>query len=191
MRLLILLIAVGYAVNGSFMLIAPQSWYDTVPGMHFFGPYNTHFIRDVSIVYLVSAGGFAWGLRAQRAGYLLMASAWPALHAIYHLQVWAARGFPVDIILAVNAPFDALKFSNDTSLTWYRASNYARRGFCNKCGSSLFWHGDKLDGHKDRIAIALGALDAPTGLALTEHIFVADKGDYYEIADGLPQKEKY
>jgi len=102
MRLLIMLIAVYYAVNGLFMLISPQFWYNTVPGMPFFGPYNTHFIRDISIIYIVSAAGFAWGLRAQWAGTLLMASAWPALHAIYHLQVWSARGFPVDIILVVN-----------------------------------------------------------------------------------------
>ncbi len=102
MRLLILAIAVTYAVNSLLMLILPQFWYDTVPGISMLGPYNTHLVRDVGIVYLVSAGGFAWGLRTQRAGFLLMASAWPALHAIYHLQVWAARGFPVDIILAVN-----------------------------------------------------------------------------------------
>lgn len=35
---------------------------------------------------------------------------------------------------------------------------------------------------------ALGALDAPTGFRLEEHIFVAHKGDYYDIADGLLQK---
>jgi hypothetical protein len=39
-----------------------------------------------------------------------------------------------------------------------------------------------------RIALATGSIDAPTGLALKEHIFVASKGDYDGIADGLPQK---
>jgi len=33
-------------------------------------------------------------------------------------------------------------------------------------------------------SVALGAIDGPTGLALERHIFVADKGDYYEIGDG-------
>lgn len=41
--------------------------------------------------------------------------------------------------------------------------------------------------HRLSIAIAMGAFDAPTGAVLGHHIFVADKGDYYEIADGLPQ----
>jgi hypothetical protein len=37
------------------------------------------------------------------------------------------------------------------------------------------------------IDIAAGSLDQPTGLALAQHIFVADKGDYYEIVDELPR----
>ena len=32
-----------------------------------------------------------------------------------------------------------------------------------------------------------GAFHAPTGLKGEAHIFVADKGDYYSIDDGLPQ----
>ncbi len=34
----------------------------------------------------------------------------------------------------------------------------------------------------------MGAFDGPTHTKLAIHIFVADKGDYYEIADGVPQK---
>ena len=30
-------------------------------------------------------------------------------------------------------------------------------------------------------------LEAPAATALERHIFVADKGDYYEMGDGLPQ----
>ncbi len=36
----------------------------------------------------------------------------------------------------------------------------------------------------------MGAFDTPTGTHLTKHIFVADKGDYYEISDGLPQNQQ-
>ncbi len=71
----------------------------------------------------------------------------------------------------------------DRGLKWYRASATARRGFCGECGSTLFWQGDA----DDATAILAGSLDAPTGLKLARHIFVADKGDYYEITDGLPQ----
>lgn len=69
---------------------------------------------------------------------------------------------------------------------WFAASPAAERGFCPDCGSFLFWHAHD----EDTISFAMGALDGPTGLALEKHIFVADKGDYYEIGDGLPQLER-
>ena len=59
--------------------------------------------------------------------------------------------------------------------------------FCSRCGSVLFW--DRAA--EDRIAIAMGAFDSPTGTRLEKHIFVADKGDYYEIGDGLPQIQRW
>lgn len=65
---------------------------------------------------------------------------------------------------------------------WYVSSEKARRGFCPSCGSNLFW-----DGPGENLSILAGCLDGPTGLNLIGHIFCADKGDYYEIADGLPQ----
>ena len=68
-------------------------------------------------------------------------------------------------------------------MRWYQASEKVRRGFCATCGSFLFW--DPIG--RARIAIGMGAFDNPTGTRLGHHIFVADKGDYYEIADGLPQ----
>ena len=43
---------------------------------------------------------------------------------------------------------------------------------------------------RDWTSIALGAFDGPTGLQLERHIFVAEKGDYYALADGLPQNER-
>ena len=73
----------------------------------------------------------------------------------------------------------------DGPLTWYRSSAQAERGVCPRCGSSLFW---QIDGEAGQ-SVALGSLDAPTGLRLEAHIFAQDRGDYDEIADGLPIRE--
>lgn len=70
-------------------------------------------------------------------------------------------------------------------VSWYAASDKARRGFCPRCGSFLFWKAHA----EDTMSFALGALEAPTGLRLEKHIFVKDKGDYYDIADGVPQQD--
>jgi hypothetical protein len=60
------------------------------------------------------------------------------------------------------------------------------RGFCRECGSSLFWD----PRGKKNISIAAGALDLPTHLKTTRHVWVSQKGDYYEITDNLPQHEE-
>ena len=70
-------------------------------------------------------------------------------------------------------------------LSWYQTSDIARRGFCRKCGSTLFWEPFELDS----TGIVAGTLDNPTGLKTIGHIFVAEKADFYEIGDDLPQFE--
>ena len=69
---------------------------------------------------------------------------------------------------------------------WYAASDIAKRGFCPTCGCFLFWkHNDESS-----ISFSMGCIDGPTGLKIQKHIFVADKGDYYDIADGVPQRDQ-
>ena len=80
---------------------------------------------------------------------------------------------------ALRADFDI-----EGDVTWYALTDTAKRGFCPVCGSFLFWSAHEDDG----MSFSLGAIDGPTDLCLQKHIFVADKGDYYEIADGLPQR---
>jgi hypothetical protein len=50
----------------------------------------------------------------------------------------------------------------------------------------LFWE----PVFREWTSVALGSIDGPSGLKLQRHIFVAEKGDYYAIADGLPQNER-
>ncbi|HEX9858030.1 MAG TPA: GFA family protein [Paracoccaceae bacterium] len=85
-----------------------------------------------------------------------------------------------------SASFD----SDEAGLHWRRRETLAeyvtpgggQRGFCSGCGSSLYFRA--ADG---AFSVEAGVVDAPTGGWLARHIFVADKGDYYTLADGLPQ----
>jgi len=72
------------------------------------------------------------------------------------------------------------------SLSWFLSSDKVRRGFCSVCGASLFFDPVDRDKH-DWVGVSMGAFDTPTRTRMALHIFVADKGDYYEIDDGLPQ----
>lgn len=84
---------------------------------------------------------------------------------------------------ATNVGNDDLHVEGADAITWFAASSDALRGFCSTCGSALFWKGNDAD----YTSIMAGAFDLPSELAGEAHIFVADKGDYYDIADGLPQ----
>lgn len=86
-------------------------------------------------------------------------------------------------IAATQIDRNGLTVTGEEALTWYAASDHARRGFCRRCGAHLFWEWRD----SNRISIFMGCLDEPTGIRLHDHIFVAEKGDYYEITDGLPE----
>jgi hypothetical protein len=69
-----------------------------------------------------------------------------------------------------------LRLVADDGLRWYEDGD-RRRGFCGRCGASLFWRAPD----RDTISVAAGTLDPPTGLRTVAQIFVADAGDYYDL----------
>ncbi|MEO1249129.1 MAG: GFA family protein [Pseudomonadota bacterium] len=84
-----------------------------------------------------------------------------------------------------DVPREQVEVAGEVNIKWFQSSYRARRGFCSICGSSMFFD---VPG-TDWIGISMGAFNGPTETSLLAHIFVADKGDYYEIADGLPQHQ--
>jgi len=76
-----------------------------------------------------------------------------------------------------------LEVEGEDAITWFSATDQAARGFCSVCGSHLFWR-PASDDHR---AVLAASVDEPNGLRMWRHIYVADKGGYYEIDDGLPR----
>lgn len=72
-----------------------------------------------------------------------------------------------------------LKIQSGGNLRWYRTSPEAQRGFCQQCGCSLFWKPDS----GDRISIFIGSVDGSVSLPLVAHIYLAEKGTYYEVEE--------
>jgi hypothetical protein len=65
------------------------------------------------------------------------------------------------------------------SLTWFRSSNKAERGFCATCGSNLFWR----EINSPFISIFAGTIDGRTGLKMGQQLYVESAGDYYEVPE--------
>jgi hypothetical protein len=80
-----------------------------------------------------------------------------------------------------------LRMVSEDTLSWYRSSEKAQRGFCKTCGSTLFW---KTDG-SDHTSVCVGSIDGASGLKLGGHIYVDDAGDYYEISGGAYRKARW
>jgi hypothetical protein len=90
--------------------------------------------------------------------------------------------------VAATACDDAdLRIDRDETLTWFAASEIAKRGFCKTCGSNLFWR-PTGGGH---VSVFAGTLDSDAGLEARSHIFVENKPDYLSIDDGLPQHQRF
>ncbi|NJN51100.1 MAG: hypothetical protein HC809_04290 [Gammaproteobacteria bacterium] len=74
--------------NGTFMVIAPESWYWMVPGVPDRGPFNQHFVRDIGFVYVLGGAAFIYGAVYAEHRLLLwsLPTAWLVSHALFH--VW-------------------------------------------------------------------------------------------------------
>jgi hypothetical protein len=75
------------SANGLFMLVAPQVWYDFMPGVTDTGFDNQHFIRDIGLIQLFLGIAFGVGMfrLERRIGLWAAATLWLCAHAVFHL----------------------------------------------------------------------------------------------------------
>lgn len=66
-------------------------------------------------------------------------------------------------------------------------AKFFAQAFCTTCGSKL----PRLDPSRDLAVVPMGSLDDDPGVRPTEHIFVASKAPWFEIADTLPQHAEF
>ena len=70
-------------------------------------------------------------------------------------------------------------------LRWFPGPESAtggERGFCGRCGSSMFWRAPGVT----TVSIAAGTLDGATGLRIIQHIWDEQRADW-ELEDDLPR----
>jgi len=72
-----------------------------------------------------------------------------------------------------------VEFEGAENISRIRSSKWAERGFCNKCGSNLFYH--IID--SSEFQIAAGLFDDQSGLQLSMQVFIDSKPPFYTLAD--------
>lgn len=89
--------------NAVVMWVAPYQWYQAVPGVAATGGFNDHFIRDVAIAFAVSGAALIAGVRVGNQEVALFGAAFPVLHAVFHVWIWAFhRGCATDFVALIN-----------------------------------------------------------------------------------------
>lgn len=73
-----------------------------------------------------------------------------------------------------------LRIEDEAALAWFGSSEKAERGFCQRCGSSLFWRSNEDPAYFD---VSIGTLADVSGLTLDAHIFVDSCPAYITISD--------
>ena len=109
----------------------------------------------------------------------------PLEHAPEDCHCHQCRKQTGNFYVGVNVRRANLRIAGEEQVRWFQSSEQVQRGFCGTCGSTLFWK-PTIAGYQ-WTSVALGCLDDELGLKIAKHIFVADKGSYYEIDDGAPQ----
>jgi hypothetical protein len=66
----------------------------------------------------------------------------------------------------------------------FRSSEFAERGFCPTCGSTLTMHEEVLE---DRVQVSLGSLDHPERVSPDDHVWTRSRIPWFEIDDALPR----
>lgn len=90
------------------------------------------------------------------------------------------------IFLAFQVAPGDVDFEGKENIACYASSDWAERGFCRNCGSSLFYRVTAGGPHQGQYHLGMGTLDEPDGVALTSEIFTDQKPDGYRFAGDLP-----
>jgi len=81
-------------------------------------------------------------------------------------------------LMAVDCDTD-VSFEGEENITVFNSSNWAERGFCNKCGSHLFY---RLKESRQYI-IPMGLFDIDKGFVFEHQVFVDEKPSFYSFAN--------
>ncbi|MCY6380454.1 GFA family protein [Hoeflea prorocentri] len=88
-------------------------------------------------------------------------------------QRWAAGPF-----FAVDCG-DSVVIESGDDLERYGSSEWGERGFCRKCGASLFWN---MKGH-GAYQVSLAAFETRPDVRFTSEIFIDEKPHCYDFAN--------
>jgi hypothetical protein len=79
---------------------------------------------------------------------------------------------------------DGIDIETPANIRWHRSSDWAERGSCTTCGTTLFYR--LVDG--DYLNVSAGSLDDQGAIQqIDEHVFIDEKPAHYDFAGNAPR----
>lgn len=100
MKPCLIALALFYGLNGLWMLVAPDLWFATIPGVEETGPFNAHLVRDTGLGFIAAAAALCLlAVRPKEGrGYAVLACLFLLGHACLHLVEFLAHEMSVSSI---------------------------------------------------------------------------------------------
>lgn len=97
------------------------------------------------------------------------------------------RKFSGGIELGLQIPAKGVIWETADTVATFASSDWAERGFCRICGSSLFWR-LTAEGPMHRMyALCVGSLDTLEGLEFSSEVYIDAKPECYAFAGARQQ----
>ena len=97
-------------------------------------------------------------------------------HNVHACHCSICRRQTSGVIMTIDIEQGSLNFIKQNRLAIYESSEWGERGFCNACGTNLFWR-TKDQSYCNVNAFALN--DMPEDLNLDMEIYIDSKPDFY------------
>lgn len=103
----------------------------------------------------------------------------PAKCGVCHCEM--CRRWTGSALIGVTVPVDKVTFSGD-ALRVITSSTWAERGFCNKCGSGMFFKVTLEGDYSGNIELPIGVFDDADGFEMSNEIYIDHKPDSFAYA---------
>lgn len=95
---------------------------------------------------------------------------------------WTGSAF-----LAVSVPERDITWSGTDAIRRFQSSDWAERANCRDCGAPLYYHVTADGPFRDSLELSLGLFDDPSGLTLTNEIFIDQKPEAFAYTGDHPR----
>jgi len=104
----------------------------------------------------------------------------PVAYGACHCKM--CRKFSGGIELGVQMPSAGIAWEGDENIGTFASSDWAERGFCKNCGSSLFWRLTAPGPHQGLLSLSAGSLDDLDGMDFVTEVYIDAKPDSHAFA---------